>query len=66
MDVNLVDTAGVHEEVGVDLHDGFYWTLSPDLVHDVLRHFTSNIKVVIIVIMIVNIILIITCSLLRG
>ena len=44
MDVDLVDTAGVHEEVGVDLHDSFHWTLSPDLVHDVLQHFITNFK----------------------
>jgi len=32
----LVDSTGVHEEVGVDLHHSLHWTLSPDLMHNVL------------------------------
>merc|ERR1719474_2327802 len=32
----LVDSTGVHEEVGVDLHHSLHWTLCPDLMHNVL------------------------------
>ena len=42
LDENLVDTAGVHKEVCVDFHDRLYWTLGPDLVHDVLQHCPSD------------------------
>ena len=35
---NLVDTAGVHEEVCEDFHDRLNRTLGPDLMHDVLQH----------------------------